>query len=224
MKSKMTWKPPPIFGGNNNCNHDCNNNMEGSIVAKKMVVKNNATSAVMMGNDLHNPPHRNDTRAPTIRGRQQSIAWKPPPFFTRYPSTIAEKEEGKDENIEDMLSDNNICHDEASKTIATPNVNGLVEMEEQFVTIADEDQKRTRKIIVETFRPFRNEIASYVAKKFKENNDANSNRERYQSKKDEVEGEESTIKILMTAMEDDSTDHKDDFPRMDVPRKSIKVL
>ncbi len=231
MKSRMAWKPPPIFGGKKKCNHDHYSIAEKSI-AEDLVLHKRATGVVARNNMIQGKTSIRRT------GRQHSTAWKPPPVFVSHLSTnaAAEEEERKDQVFEEASSEDSevfspidilceLIRDETLKTIGASNSDCPDGKDEEFVAIADEHQKRIQKNVVETFRPFRNDIARYVASRFRATKLDLSDREQRQNNScaniDCVGVKENSTKILITATEDHYIDDKNTVPSLEAPRKSI---
>ena len=227
----MAWKPPPIFGGKRKCNHD-NYSIAEKSIAEDLVLLEGATGVIVKTSMVKGKASIRRT------GRRHSTAWRPPPVFVSHPSTnaAAEEEERKDQVFEEATSEGSeafspidilceLIRDETLKTIGASNTHCPDGKDEEFVAIADEHQKRIQKNVVETFRPFRNDIARYVANKFRATNFDLSDRELCQNNScaniDCVGEKKNSTKILMTATEDHYIGDKNTFPSLEAPQKSI---
>ena len=231
MKSRTTWKPPPIFGGKKKCSSGGIRNSEKSFAVEEFALREKPVAVITKGDMIK------DKSSVTRMGKLHSTAWKPPPVFVSQPSTSATKvEEEKDQVFEDAAKEDlekfspidilcDINRDEALTIVATPNENGRDETRDDFVAIPHEYQKKLQKNVVETFQPFRDNITRYVANRLKTTNiddfDVQLSEDSSCATIDYVGDGENSTKVLVTSTEDNCIGDNYTVPIMEVPQKSI---
>ncbi len=230
MKSRTTWKPPPIFGVKKKCRGDDIRNADKSIAAEEFVLQDSSVDVITKSEI------GNGRLSVTRTGRQNSTAWKPPPVFvSQPPTTAANVEEEKDEVFEDAMNNDlekfspidilcDINRDEALATIST-HENGRDERCDDFVAVPDEHQKQMQRNVVETFQPFRDNITRYVTNRLKATNVHNSDRQPSEDSScatiDYIGDGKNSTKILVTSTEDNCLGDIHTIPIMEVPQKAI---
>ena len=195
-------------------------------MAETRVTSNAGTSASSMSKNRNILPRGNGTTRKPFRrsGRHQSNEWRPPPFF----KSIAEEEERQDEvvketamksaripDIIEVRSNDTTKYDTALKTSYMSSAKDFVGMEDSTKASSDDNQTRTQKNIVEIFRPFRKDIAQYITNTLKSHDCGDS------MGFCKARVEESTIQVLIAAMEDESLYHDSNFPKMEALQSSI---
>eukprot|EP00537_Pseudo-nitzschia_pungens_P019289 CAMPEP_0172398546 /NCGR_PEP_ID=MMETSP1061-20121228/36790_1 /TAXON_ID=37318 /ORGANISM="Pseudo-nitzschia pungens, Strain cf. pungens" /LENGTH=804 /DNA_ID=CAMNT_0013131095 /DNA_START=271 /DNA_END=2683 /DNA_ORIENTATION=- len=183
----MTWKPPPVFGAGESTTHDNNHECccsagDSSAAMQVSAWNDPASTAIMMGIGsgvgARSPSRTNSSQRMARRESQQSLGWKPPPSFAIIQENLEEEQRDCENGhaIEETTSYNMgrmhstgknsdaevVC--ETNILISRQNATGVVGINERFVSPAhDAAKKPMRSVTAEDFRPFRKEIARYVA-------------------------------------------------------------